>query len=72
MARPSRWTAAQLEAAIDGALGGAGYKAVERLTGVPAATVRDHVARSELLRRSVPRPGRRRAGEPAVPEALAA
>ncbi len=71
MARPGRWTVAQLEAAIDGALAGASYKTVEQLTGVPAATVRDHVARSELLRRSVPRPGRRRAGEPALPKALA-
>jgi hypothetical protein len=72
MARPGRWTVAQLEAAIDGALAGASYKTVERLTGVPAATVRDHVARSDLLRQSVPRAGRRRAGEPAVPAALAA
>ena len=45
---------------------------MERLTGVPASTVRDHVARRDLLRQSVPRAGRRRTGEPAVPEALAA
>ena len=72
MARPGRWTMAQLEAAIDGALAGASYKTVERLTGVPAGTVRDHVVRSDLLRQSVPRAGRRPAWEPAVPEALAA
>ena len=71
MARPGRRTVAQPDAAIDGALAGASYKTVERLTGVPAATVRDHVVRSELVRGSVPRAGRRRAGEPAVPEALA-
>jgi hypothetical protein len=31
MARPGRWTVAQLEAAMDGALAGASYKTVERL-----------------------------------------
>ena len=72
MARSGRWTVAQLEAAIDGALTGASFKTVERLTGVPAATVRDHVVKNGYLRESVPRPGRRRAGEPAVPEAPAA
>lgn len=72
MARSGRWTVAQLNAAIGGVLAGASYKTVERLTGVPAATVHDHVVRSDLLRQSVPRAGRRRAGEPAVPEALAA
>jgi IS30 family transposase len=72
MARSGRWTVAQLDAAIGGVLAGASYKTVERLTGVPAATVHDHVVRSDLLRQSVPRAGRRRVGEPAVPEALAA
>ena len=73
MARLGRWTALQLEAAIEAVVvAGASYETAEPLTGVASSTVRDHVVRRGLLRRSVPRPGRRRAGESALPEAVAA
>ena len=72
MARPSRWTALQLETAIEVVVAGASYKTAEMLTGVARSTVRDHVVRRGLLRRSVPRRGRRRAGESCPSEEVAA
>ena len=72
MARPGRWAAVQLEAAIETVLAGASYERAELVTGVARSTVRDHVVRRGLLRRSVPRPGRRRAGESSPSEEVAA
>lgn len=72
MGRPGRWTVMQLEAAIEAVVAGASYETAQLLTGVPQSTVRDHVVRRGLLRRSVPRPGRRRAGESSLPEEVAA
>jgi IS30 family transposase len=72
MGRPGRWTVMQLEAAIEAVVAGASYETAQLLTGVPQSTVPDHVVRRGLLRRSVPRPGRRRAGESSLPEEVAA
>jgi hypothetical protein len=58
MARSGRWTVAQLDAAIGGVLAGASYKTVERLTGVLAATVHDHMV--SLVSRSRTRKRKRR------------
>jgi IS30 family transposase len=62
----------QLEAAIEIVVAGASYETAERLTGVARSTVADHVVRRKLLRRSVPRPGRRRTGESPPSEEVAA
>ncbi len=72
MGRPGRWTAVQLEASIEAVVGGASYETAQLLTGVPMSTVRGHVVRRGLLRRRVPRPGRRRVGESSLPETVAA
>ena len=72
MARLGRWTAVQLEAAIEAVVAGASYETAEMLTSVARSTVRDHVVRRGLLRRNVPRPGRRRAGESCPSEEVAA
>jgi hypothetical protein len=63
MARVGRWTTWALETAIEAVLDGASYDTAEALTGVPHATVRDHVLRRGLVRSKIPRPGRRRADE---------
>ena len=50
MARLGRWTAVQLEAAIEAVVvAGASYETAELLTGVASSTVRDHVVRRGLL-----------------------
>ena len=64
MGRPGRWTAVQLEASIEAVVAGASYETAELLTGVPQSTVRDHVVRRGLLRRSVWVPNIRSPAQP--------
>lgn len=46
-----------LDQAVDAAMAGASYVAVQRLTGVSRSTVRYHVIQRGIARRSVPRSG---------------
>jgi IS30 family transposase len=46
-----------LDQAVDAAMAGASYVAVQRLTGVPRSTVRYHVISRGIARRSIPRSG---------------
>ena len=46
-----------LDEAVEAAIAGASYKAVEQLTGVPRSTVRYHVIQRGIARSSVPKSG---------------
>ena len=46
-----------LDEAVEAAIAGTSYKAVERLTGVPRSTVRYHVIQRGITRSSVPKSG---------------
>ena len=61
-----------LDEAIDAAMAGVSYGAVERLTGVPRSTVRYHVIQRGIARRSVPRSGPKLRADADIEKALVA
>jgi IS30 family transposase len=52
------WGSAELEVAIEAAIEGETYDAVEKRTGIPGPTIRNHVRRRGLVRTSSARPSR--------------
>ena len=61
-----------LDQAVDAAMAGASYVAVQRLTGVSRSTVRYHVIQRGIARRSVPRSGPKLRAGADVEKAIAA
>ena len=61
-----------LDEAVEVAMAGASYRAVERLTGVPHSTVRYHVVQRGIARRSIPRSGPKFRADADIEKALEA
>src|SRR5579863_2874411 len=70
--RKRRSSQSDLEAAVEAVVAGASYRAAADMTGVPCSTVRDFVLRHCLVRRSVPRRGRKKGPSVRVVGALEA
>jgi IS30 family transposase len=70
--RKRRYSDADLQAAVEAVVAGAGYRAVEAMTGVPSSTLRKYVVQRGLVRRSIPRPGPKRFHETVMAPALQA
>ncbi len=58
--RKRRSSQADLEAAVEAVIAGASYKSAKNMTGVPMSTVREYVLRYGLVRRAIPRRGRKK------------
>src|SRR6516162_2025876 len=70
--RKRRNSQSDLDAAVEVVVAGASYAVAEEMTGVAASTVRDYVVRCGLVRRSVPRPGRKKGPSTRMARALEA